>query len=1373
MKTNRWKWCRNLVRAASLLAPVALLCGGMLVETAAAQSAAAQTPQVPARITQVVDEGNLFTLNGNVHPSARPEFDRGAVADSQAASRMVLLLQRSQDQETALRQLLDEQQDKSSKSYHAWLTPTQFGQQFGPADADIQGVTDWLTSRGFTGIKVGTGRTTIEFSGNVGQVRNSFHTEIHHFLVNGEAHMANVSDPQIPEALAPVVAGVVGLHDFRAKAHVHRLGTFRKTKATGEVKPLFTFTGCGTGGTLPCYAVGAGDFRTIYNVPYAPSTMDGTGVTIAIVQDSNLNVTDVQEFRSLFGLPANFTSSNIILNGPDPGLQGPNSPTSDETEADLDVQWAGAVAPGATIDVVVSETPDTIGLGGIDLSAIYIIDNNIAPIMSESFGACEAGLGTTGEQFYNALWQQASAQGITVIVSTGDNGSAACDPLPTATNQDVATKGLAVSGFASTVYNVALGGTDFQNGTPPSPYWNTTNAATTQTSAKSYIPESTWNNSCASTATTGSLGTCTATIINNDDTSSSPTFGVDLVAGSGGPSSTNTKPAWQTGITGNPVDGFRDVPDISFFAGNGFNGSFYIICEMDANTGTGSNTSSCDLNSPFNDFQGVGGTSAAAPSFAGIMALVNQKTEQRQGNANYVLYQLYKKNTAGTICTSNAASVTAAGCIFYDTVTGNNSVACQGGTPNCSNTSTAANQYGVLVDPAHTTNPAWLTTAGYDTATGLGSLNVTNLLAAWSSATFTADTVAITSPASGTVNIAHGSNASFTVKVTPTTATGSVSLIAEPTGNPQLGIGAFSQNTSTALSGGSVTIATNLLPGGTAYPVVASYAGDGTFAPGTSAPVTVTVTPEASETAVSVWTFDSSGNVVSKNATSTPYGSNYVLQIAVSDSGGNQCAAVVVACPTGAVTLTDTGAPVKDFSGSNSTKLNSQGIAEDQPVQLAGGSHSLVATYSGDNSFKTSTSPADAVTITAAATTTSVAAAPSTGITTSTSVTLTATIGTQSSGAGPTGMVTFSIGGTALGSAVAVVPTAAANLNSSSPLIPAFATATLSHTFTTSGSVTVTATYTSGDGNYSGSAGNATFTVTAATGTQATKTVVTANPTSITSGGSVTLTATVTGSTNGGAGPTGTVQFMNGSAVLGAPATCMPTAGTSTTPGTCTATLATTVLTTAGANSITGVYSGDSTYASSTSAAVTVTVTAKPTTTTTVTSSASSITSGGSVTLTATVTGSTNGGAGPTGTVQFMNGTAALGAAATCMPTAGTSTTPGTCTATLMTALSLLAPPPAPRRMPNFPVGPMWIVACLMLIVFLLSLRRLPTAKRLGYACAGVMLFACVAAGIAGCGGGSSGGTTPTSHTDSITAVYSGDGTYAGSTSAALAITVQ
>src|SRR5262249_44975679 len=221
-----------------------------------------------------------------------------------------------------------------------------------------------------------------------------------------------------------------------------------------------------------------------------------------------------------------------------------------------------------------------------------------------------------------------------------------------------------------------------------------------------YIPESTWNDSCAAVATAATLNTVC--------TNSNSGTGDDTVAAGGGPSSlmlngapVNAKPTWQMGINGNPADGFRHIPAISLFAGDGLNGSFYLICQQDQNAVDGGTAGTCDLNSPFLDIQGVGGTSAGAPAFAGIMALINQKTGQRQGNANFVLYQLYKNNPT-KICASAASP--ASTCIFYDLTSGagNNSVQCQGGLPNCSNANTA--QFGVLVDPANTTHPAVIRT---------------------------------------------------------------------------------------------------------------------------------------------------------------------------------------------------------------------------------------------------------------------------------------------------------------------------------------------------------------------------------------------------------------------------------------------------------------------------------------------------------------------------------------------------------------------------------------------------------------------------------------------------------------------------------------
>src|SRR5580658_1216095 len=1085
MKTDS----KTLSNAILLSAAVLAFSGGRANgQGAATAQSFTQQKFVPARVTEAVDDAKTVTLKRNVHPLARAEFDQGPVSDAMPATRMLLLLQRSPAQEMTLRQLLDQQQDKSSPNYHAWLTPQQFATQFGPADADIQAITGWLQSHGFQNVKVGAGRTTIEFSGNAGQVRNAFHTDIHQFLVRGEQHFANVSDPQIPAALAPVIAGVGGLHNFRPKSQMHRATNFQKARATVvRTKPSVTFTGCGASGNEECYGVAPADFATIYNVP---TTLTGAGVNIAIVQDSNINITDIQQFRNLFGLSNNFTASNIIFNGPDPGIQGPDSETFDEGEAVLDVEWAGAVAQGANIQLVLSEDSQTLGAAGIDLSAVYIIDNNIAPIMSESFGACEALLGTGGVGFYNALWEQASTEGITVLISAGDSGSDACDD---GSGLDFSTSGLGISGIAATPFNVAMGGTDFQNGTSPSIYWSPTGTATE--SANSYIPEETWNSSCAATATSGNLATCTAAIINADSLTE---LGIDLTGGSGGQSAfptINAKPTWQTSIVPSADTG-RDIPDVSLFSAvNTSNNDFYITCEEDTPSQNGASCSLVSGQQP--EISPVGGTSAAAPAFAGIMALIiQQQGGARQGNANYVLYQLFKNDAinATLVCPSNAANVATSTCIFYDVITGNNSVACEGSTTNCSNTSTAANQYGVLVDPSNKNNPAFLAVAGYDKATGLGSVNVANLAKAWGSATFNSTNTAITTSPTGT--IAHGATVSFTVKVTSSsgTPTGNVSLIASPPGSAPTAIGVFDNTTTStfALSGGVATITTNLLPGyvvgGTAtpYAVVAQYAGDGTFAAGTSAPVNVTVGQEASATAISLL-------IGTTPATSVVYGSPYITRVDVvgtgTNSGSQECSTAAVPCPTGSISLTDNGSNLNDFQNtqtgtfSNTATLpNDLGFLEDQLVQLPGGTNSLIAKYSGDTSYTASTSPALVVTVTPAATLASVTAS-ATSTTTATPVTLTALISTQSSGAGPTGTVTFSTSGTSLGTATAV-PTAASGLNTAAP-VAAFSAATLSHTFATAGTYTISVSYATGDLNYSSSSssasGNATLTITQGT----------------------------------------------------------------------------------------------------------------------------------------------------------------------------------------------------------------------------------------------------------------------------------------------------
>jgi subtilase family serine protease len=543
----------------------------------------------PTRITQPIDNTNLVTLQGNTHPLARPQYDQGRADDSLPMQRMQMVLQRGPQQETALRALLEQQQSNSSPSYHQWLTPQQVGEQFGPADQDIQTITSWLQAQGFQVNAVSNGKTIVEFDGTAGQIRQTFHTEIHKYVVNGEQHYANASDPQIPAALAPVVAGVNTLNNFPKKAQSRTVGIFKRENDNGKVTPQFSFSNCGN---QPCNALGPTDFATIYNVLPLWNTspaIDGTGQTIAIVGDSEICTgttlpqgcasDDVKAFRTLFGLPTSnaFNEPQIILNGPDPGF------SPDEKEGDLDVEWSGAVAKNAQILFVIAQ--NTEASSGIDLAAEHIVDNDLAPVMSESFGECELFLGNAANNFFSNLWEQAAAEGITVIISAGDSGSAACDSNDF---EEAATFGAMVNGIASTPFDTALGGTDFDVAATnyQSTYWTPPPTATTApgVSAKSYIPETTWNDSCAQNGVTG----CSSF----DTTSAS----ITIVAGGGGQSNCNNgnlisfedvsftcnggylKPNFQSG-PGVQQDGARDLPDLSLFAADGaVSGSFYIVC---------------------------------------------------------------------------------------------------------------------------------------------------------------------------------------------------------------------------------------------------------------------------------------------------------------------------------------------------------------------------------------------------------------------------------------------------------------------------------------------------------------------------------------------------------------------------------------------------------------------------------------------------------------------------------------------------------------------------------------------------------------------------------------------------------------------------
>ena len=1237
----------------------------------------------------MADASKLVALRGNVHPLARPEYDFGPAPDDLPMKRMLLVLQRSPEQEAELRHLLDEQQTRSSPNFHKWLTPKEFGERFGPAPQDIEAVTDWLTSQGFVVNRVTAGRAVIEFSGTAGLLRDALHTEIHQYNVNGEKHWANASDPQIPEALAPVVTGIASLHNFPLKPLHHVLGAFERSKATGEVKPLFTYSSNGKN----YYPLGAYDFDTIYNVlPLWNAGIDGTGQSIAIVGESNIHIWDPREFRSIFGLPAN--DPQIIVDGQDPGVLFNGL----QTEANLDVQWAGAVARNATIQLVVSQSTET--TPGADLSALYIVDTNLAPVMSVSFGECETFLGAAANAFHNALWEQAAAQGITVVVASGDSGSATCDQ-----GDFIALNGLSVNGLASTPFNLAVGGTDFNDFATQSTYWSSTNNPASGLSAMSYIPETPWNSSCASS---GSLTACSGFA------PFKPT-GLDVVAGGGGASSLYAKPLWQAGL-GVPSDAARDLPDVALFASIGVQStgstvvpgshSFYIVCETDADNFLG-----CSLNQSNLVFLGVGGTSVSAPAFAGIMALINQKTGERQGNPNYVLYKLAAQS--GASCASDATAVTKTSCTFYDIVTGNNSVACFR-SPNCSRTTGA----GVLVNPANTSQLAWTTNAGYDLATGLGSVNVANLVKDWSSVSFapTATTLALsTSPATNPVTLTHGQPVNVNITVAPTsgtgTPTGDVSLIAETSSAPAsttTGIATFT------LSGGTVTGATtDMLPGGT-YSVKAHYAGDGTFAASDSASIQVNVTKENSKAAVSLVIIDPIlGTVTNPSATTAPYGTLYLLRVDVTNSSGQKCSTNSVPCPSGQISLTNNGAPFD----AGTYALNSQAFTEDQFTQLPGGTNNVGASYAGDRSFDASTATVPIV----------ITPAP-TGINPSSSYTalagqpvpigMTVFILTVDSEirvplAVPTGTVQLFNGSTPIGSPTPCQPTAGPPACFASPTVTLTANATL------------TAQY-SGDSNYAPST-SAPFTVTMVLPTT---TVLTPSSQSVIAGSSATVFAVVDGHAT--PAPSGNVQFLSNGVQI-SPATINYQLGTDSNGfPTLRATL---VFTPNVSQQITALYSGDSNYYLSQSPPVQVTV-AVPDFSLGANPASASINAGTSAAYTLTVSG-TN---GFTGNVSV---TCSLPAAAATCSANPLSVAPGSTTTITVTTMAhqLIPPTPDSRRLrPLQKVLPLLLllVLALILLAFGSSKRRWRLAASIPLTLVLFLMFHA-----AGCGGSGSTGPPP------------------------------
>jgi len=614
----------------------------------------------PDRITGAIDSGTVIRLKGNVHGLARRDFDLGRVNGGEPMSGVSLVFKPSATQQAALDKLLKEQQERSSPNYHKWLTPAQFADRFGMSKNDVNKVTGWLQSQGFTVTRVANSRNQVFFEGTVAQVEAVFHTEIHNYVHGGQVHFANATEPSVPMALSGLTIGLQHLHNFQPKP-----------RARVRAVPHLTSYITGNHFLTPA------DVATIYDVQ-AFGSVDGTGQKIAIIGQSAVNLTDLHNFRTAAGLPAKDPAMVFV---PGTGSSTTICP-GDEGESDLDLEWSGAIAKNADIIFVHA------GLGsGADCNhrtagafdaLFYAIDNNLASIISNSYGNCEANIGQSGALTMQGWAQEANSFGQTIFSASGDSGAADCDFQVT-----TAIQGLAVDLPAALPEVTAVGGTEFDgdvagvvSGTPPNTdaaataFWGgTTNSTDNLASALSYIPETSWNDTAFDIANGGNIS-----------------------ASGGGASIFFEKPYWQA-AGGMPLDNARDVPDIALNGSADHDG--YLICSEDS-----PNVQSCA--NGFRDasanqrFTVVGGTSAGVPAMAGIWALFNEFNGfAGSGNVNsFIFYELASSYPDS----------------FNDIVSGDNIVPCTSGTPDCKG--------GLL---------GFNASSGFDLVTGLGSINAFQL----------------------------------------------------------------------------------------------------------------------------------------------------------------------------------------------------------------------------------------------------------------------------------------------------------------------------------------------------------------------------------------------------------------------------------------------------------------------------------------------------------------------------------------------------------------------------------------------------------------------------------------------------------------------
>lgn len=829
-------------------------CAWLAVFTLAATALVAQKPA--ARIQSEISSGYTTPIKAAQHPWVQPQFDAGRMPGGTKLTAMTLVFNRTPEQQAALGALLAAQQNPASPQYHQWLTPEQFGARFGMAQSDIDKVQTWLEQQGFTIDSVARSKTFIQFSGSVAQFEIAFQTQMHYYQAQGNRHFAPSSQLAVPSAFAGTVETIRGVSDFKPHSfHV-------PASAAQHAKHSYTFYGSNN---TQYVLFAPGDIKKVYDIP---GSVDGTGQTIAVMGQSEVTLTDIENFQSAAGLTVKDPTLVFVPNSGTPAFV-----SGDEGESDLDLEWSGAIAPGANIDLVY--TGNSTNSNGVFDSVVFAVDEKIGNIITLSYGACELELG--GFSLDTTL-QQANAQGQTVISSSGDSGSTACfgnTNLTTAQQQS-----LAVNYPASSPYVTGVGGTEITSANDQvGTYWSSAPSTSTValTSAIKYIPEIAWNDDAASGAVSASQGG-------------------GLSATGGGISTLyTTQPGYQSSYftathETNPGSGKRLVPDVALYASPEYPG--YLYCTSDQSDWASGQTGSCG-NSQFYDgssgyFTVAGGTSFGAPIFAGMVALLNEngKYTEGQGQLNTELYSL----------ASNSATYAAA---FHDVTSGNN---------DC----TAGTAFGYCPNGGATLG--FSAGTGYDLVTGLGSFDLSVLATAWPTNTASAGTLTSTTTVLSATSTSPNAGASDTVTIT----VASVPSGSTPTGNVTLSIdGGTTYNsagTSQSLtlgSSGTVTYSASFTAAGV-HTLVAQYAGDATHAPSTgSIDLTVgsTSSGKGSITLAATAVTVSQGSAGASTVTVTPaggYTGTVGFQVSTSSSvlGTYGCYSATNAVVTGASAAT-------------------------------------------------------------------------------------------------------------------------------------------------------------------------------------------------------------------------------------------------------------------------------------------------------------------------------------------------------------------------------------------------------------------------------------------------------------------------------------